>query len=138
MTLGDSNFFSADLERVYAIRSDMYNYGISLGLPGHYPEVSIPHCSHCVSLNVWTGWQFRCVACVMTMRFMTSTFALCCGRSGYVRRGEPIPFLHNSSLISSRCLVRDSRRWLTDADEIEQREVVCWELVCMEVWQVAL
>ncbi|KIJ50315.1 hypothetical protein M422DRAFT_777084 [Sphaerobolus stellatus SS14] len=32
-------------------------------------------------------------------------------------------------------IVRDPRRWLTDADEIEQREVLCWELISNEIWQ---
>ncbi|KAF8514968.1 hypothetical protein JB92DRAFT_2916501 [Gautieria morchelliformis] len=36
---------------------------------------------------------------------------------------------------SSIGIFRDSRRWLTDVDAIEQREVICWELLFMEVWQ---
>ncbi|KAF8585895.1 hypothetical protein K439DRAFT_1016836 [Ramaria rubella] len=38
-------------------------------------------------------------------------------------------------LASSIGIFRDSRKWLTDVDEIEQREVICWELICMETWQ---
>ncbi|GJJ06844.1 hypothetical protein Clacol_001040 [Clathrus columnatus] len=32
-------------------------------------------------------------------------------------------------------IVRDSRNWLSDPDEVEQREALCWELVGQEVWQ---
>lgn len=38
-------------------------------------------------------------------------------------------------LASMMGIFRNSRNWLTDPDDIEQREALCWELVGQEVWQ---
>ena len=70
---------------------------------------------------------------VTTIRSLNSTGLCYCtvDRPMYVAA-----FCLFSLLTTDPSPVRDSRRWLTDADEIEQREVVCWELTSAEVWQV--